>query len=132
MKNFWIHPYILGGENPKVKFWPENWVVFFHFSLKFGLACRKGEASEGFSYHGVGTQRWFLATKSLSQIFISKTFISQIFISKIFISKIFISKIFISGIFISKIFIYKILYLGYYINEINISDITRYLCQFVG
>ena len=24
MKKFWIHPYILGGENPKVKFWPEN------------------------------------------------------------------------------------------------------------
>ena len=75
-------------------------------------------------------QRWLFATKSLSQIFISeifisKIFISGIFISKIFISGIFISKIFISGIFISKIFISRILYLGYHINEINITDITN-------
>ena len=67
-------------------------------------------------------QRWFLGTRSLSQIFLSKIFISQIFISQIFASKI----------VRSKIFTFRILYLGYYIYEINISDMTRYLCQFVS
>ena len=64
-------------------------------------------------------QCWFLATRSLSQIFISQIFISQMFISKVLISKIFISKIFIS----------EISYLHTY--EINILDMTRYLCPFV-
>ena len=54
------------------------------------------------------------------------------FICKIFISQIFISKIFISKVFISEISISRILYLGYHIYEINISDLTRYLCRFVG
>ena len=31
-----------------------------------------------------------------------------------------------------KVFIPRILYLGYHIYEINISDMTRYLCQFLG
>ena len=72
-------------------------------------------------------QRWVLATRFLSQIFIPKIFISQIFISKILISKIFISEI-----FISKICISRILYLGYHIYEIIISSMTKCVCQFVG
>ena len=29
-------------------------LAFFHFFLKFGLACRKIEVSQGFWYQGVG------------------------------------------------------------------------------
>ena len=66
---------------------------------------------------GAPWQRWFLATRFLSEIFVSEIFVSEIFVSEIFISKIFIS---------------RILYLGYHIHEINSSDMTGYLCQFVG
>ena len=47
---FLIRPYILGGEDPK------EGSNFGHFSflLKFGLACRKIEASQGFWYQGIG------------------------------------------------------------------------------
>ena len=54
MKKNLIHPYTyFGRERPlrKVKFCTENWA--FSFFLKFGLACRKMEASQGFWYQGV-------------------------------------------------------------------------------
>ena len=34
-------------------------LALFHFSLKFGLACRKTEASQGFWYQGVGADMLF-------------------------------------------------------------------------
>ena len=59
-KNFWIRPYILGGEDPKERSNLGLKIEFFHFfSLKFGLACRKVEASQGFWYQGVGTDILF-------------------------------------------------------------------------
>ena len=51
MKDFCICPYILGEEDPKQRSKFGLKIEFFHFFfLKFGLACRKVEASKGFWY----------------------------------------------------------------------------------
>ena len=48
MKNVWIRPYVLGGEDPKERSNFGLKIEFFHFFfLKFGLALRKVEASQG-------------------------------------------------------------------------------------
>ena len=55
IKSFWIRPYILGGEDPKERSHFGLKIEFFHFyPLKFGLAWRKIEVSQGFWYQGVG------------------------------------------------------------------------------
>ena len=41
-----MRPYILGGEDPKESSNIGLKIEFFHFLLKFGLACRKIEASQ--------------------------------------------------------------------------------------
>ena len=54
MKMFGISPYILGREDPKELSNFGLRIEFFHFfSLKFGLACRKIETSQGFWYQGL-------------------------------------------------------------------------------
>ena len=60
MKVFWMCPYILGVEDPKERSNFGLKIEFFHFFfLKFGLACRNIEASQGFWYQGVGTDILF-------------------------------------------------------------------------
>ena len=39
-------------------------LALFHFFLKFGLACRKIEASQGFWYQGVGADMLFRNSQS--------------------------------------------------------------------
>ena len=55
MKNFGTDPYILGGEDNKerLNFGLKIEVLFSFFFLKFGLACRKIETSQGFWYQGL-------------------------------------------------------------------------------
>ena len=55
MKNLSIRPYNFGGDdlNERSNFGLK--IEFFHyFFLKFGLPCRKGEASQRFWYQEVG------------------------------------------------------------------------------
>ena len=60
MKNFWTDPYILGRDDPKERSNFRLKLEFFSlFFLKFGLAYRKVEASQGFLYQGVRTDLLF-------------------------------------------------------------------------
>ena len=52
---------MLGGEDPKERSNVGLKIKFFNFFLKFGLACRKIEASQGFWYQGVGTGQYSLS-----------------------------------------------------------------------
>ena len=62
---FGIGPYILGGQDPKARSNFDLKIEFFHFFLlKFGLANRKIEASQGFWYQGVGADILFRNSSS--------------------------------------------------------------------
>ena len=59
-KIFSICPYILEGEDPKERSNFGLKLELFHFfSIKFGLVCRKIEASQGFWYQGIGADILF-------------------------------------------------------------------------
>ena len=56
-----MRPYILRGEDPKERsnFGLKIEFFFSFFFPKFGLACRKIEASQGIWYQGVGADILF-------------------------------------------------------------------------
>ena len=59
MKIFLMRPYILGRENPKERSNFGLKIEFFISFLKFGLACRKIEASQELWYQGIGADILF-------------------------------------------------------------------------